>query len=664
MAYFEPHLSMLLTNAGHREPYAMHVNLVEGDETIIDVFGLTDPQMPGLDEKFGRTTVKGGTSNSANDFEVYNETLNGINGDKYWYAGEWHDIRTEEQEITYWDSSSGQDETINLTFKYTSHGPIVYTEPNQPYAYSAKFATAEDLGVGLNILELESVDGVKAALQNNPPGYGNHVMADNTGDIFYVSGGKYPLRNQTIDQLYPDIFDKPIRGDVLLTEWQEFHTSLDDYPQIYNPDSGFIENCNDAPQYSTLPDENGLPYVNPFVQHFPNYILKQNYGWLGQRGRRLTELVNAQISQGTLSFQELKNIALDDSDLDAITIHIEDSFPHLTYTGYLDMIDYAFEQQPSSNPDVNQAINMFDEWDGSLDKDSTTAVLYLVFKQILPRQISHDKTVEELTSQELDNLRNSLINAVNFINSPSPGYGGLENLPTLGDITILDIGGNEYHMGLGNSLHKLVGSQARILNGDYTFYKNMGAIYTIVIELSEPPRAFLMKPYPQNENSESSQNSYMPQKFADNEFVEVYFALDDIEENLDPNIEVNPYILTYDFESCGDGECNYDEDCESCEADCGSCEDNKNNTKKNDTYQYEFNNSINQSEQNHSSHNIFGEISNALGGTIFISFVIIIFIGAGVVFFFIWKKRKEQLENESLEKFLKRKNNLNEKQKI
>ena len=77
MAYFEPHLSMLLTNAGHREPYAMHVNLVEGDETIIDVFGLTDPQMPGLDEKFGRTTVKGGTSNSANDFEVYNETLNG-----------------------------------------------------------------------------------------------------------------------------------------------------------------------------------------------------------------------------------------------------------------------------------------------------------------------------------------------------------------------------------------------------------------------------------------------------------------------------------------------------------------------------------------------------------------------------------------------------------
>jgi len=554
MAYFEPHLSMLLTNAGHREPYAMHINLRNETGTVTNTFGMADPYNPAISAKFNDFVAIGGTSNSANDFEVYEETLDEPKGNRYFYDGEWLNLTIKHENITYWDNSLQNYETRELTFKYTPHGPIIYFEEDKPIAYSVKFATAEDLGVGLQIISPKSVLGVKSAIQNNPPGYGNHLIGDNQGDIYYVSGGKYPVRNLTFDE-NPNFFDKPVPGNSSLFEWQGFHTNLSEFPELLNPESGFIENCNDAPQYVTLPREDGKPYINKEEKFYPNYILRDN-GWLGQRGRELTKLVADEISKDNLSLEELMNIALNDKDLDAISINLNDYHHELIYTGYLDMLDYAFEQEPSSDQDVNQALNMLEEWNGSLDKNSTTATLYLIFKRFLGVDINHNKLKESLTASELSQLRSAFVSGVNFLNlAPPTGYGGLENLPTLGDITIMTMDGSDYHIGLGNSLHKLVGGQKKISQGDYTFYKNFGALYTLVVELSEPVQAYLMKPYPQNENPESKHNSYIPQKFADNEFVEVYFDLNDIENHLDTNIEENPYTLSYeigDEENTGD----------------------------------------------------------------------------------------------------------------
>ena len=76
------------------------------------------------------------------------------------------------------------------------------------------------------------------------------------------SGRQHLLRLQRHDPARDPSFDwtKPVDGSDPKTEWQGLHT-FDELPQILNPPSGFVQNCNATPFAAT---DDG----NPFQQRF------------------------------------------------------------------------------------------------------------------------------------------------------------------------------------------------------------------------------------------------------------------------------------------------------------------------------------------------------------------------------------------------------------
>ncbi len=68
----------------------------------------------------------------------------------------------------------------------------------------------------------------------------NTCYADREGNIFYVYNGAVPKRDPSFD------WTKPVDGSDPRTEWQGLH-AFDELPQILNPASGYLQNCNSTP---------------------------------------------------------------------------------------------------------------------------------------------------------------------------------------------------------------------------------------------------------------------------------------------------------------------------------------------------------------------------------------------------------------------------------
>jgi acyl-homoserine-lactone acylase len=88
----------------------------------------------------------------------------------------------------------------------------------------------------------------------------NTCYADREGNIFYVYNGAVPKRDPSFD------WSKPVDGSDPRTEWQGLH-AFAELPQILNPASAYLQNCNATPFLTT--DEG-----NPSIGDFPPYMVE------------------------------------------------------------------------------------------------------------------------------------------------------------------------------------------------------------------------------------------------------------------------------------------------------------------------------------------------------------------------------------------------------
>ncbi|MDA1076211.1 MAG: penicillin acylase family protein, partial [Proteobacteria bacterium] len=88
----------------------------------------------------------------------------------------------------------------------------------------------------------------------------NTMYADADGNIFYLYNGTVAKRKTGVD------WTKPVDGSDPEMEWADFH-SIDELPQVLNPASGFMQNCNSSP-FTTTDDG------NPSMTDFPGYMVE------------------------------------------------------------------------------------------------------------------------------------------------------------------------------------------------------------------------------------------------------------------------------------------------------------------------------------------------------------------------------------------------------
>ena len=216
-----------------------------------NVAGFSFAGVPGVIVGHNDRIAWGFTNVGPDVLDLYIEKINPANLNQYEVNGQWVDMTVVQETIKVAGSSS-----IDLTVRYTRHGPVVYDNPTDHQKIQDTWGTAlpTDFAISMRWTALEPANIFKAifgfdAAQNwdeyrqaaryfAVPSQ-NMVYADIDGNIAYQTPGNIPIR------LSGHNGDYPVPGWTDEYEWQGY-IPFDKLPNAYNPPEGYIVSANNA----------------------------------------------------------------------------------------------------------------------------------------------------------------------------------------------------------------------------------------------------------------------------------------------------------------------------------------------------------------------------------------------------------------------------------
>ncbi len=291
------------------------------------------------------------TTGGPDTVDVYEMERNPDNPWQYKYEGEWRDTKVEEAVIPY-KAKDGSIKEVKRKIYRTHQGPVIYDTENLIYA--AKTAYDEEAGVVEQLYRMnraKNKDEFFDTLSMLQFMDQNIMGADVEGNIFYVRNGRVPKRAKGYD------WGRPVPGNTKETEWNGFH-SIDDLIQIINPKTGYMHNCNVAPDAMAH-----LPLVSP--DDYSREIFHARSMDTHTRGIRANQLLS---KHENLTREEALSIVTD------------------TQLPYIKIWKTLIKQvQPKINDEKTmQIIDVLQQWNGKVDKSEfgATAFEYLIHNLI------------------------------------------------------------------------------------------------------------------------------------------------------------------------------------------------------------------------------------------------------------------------------------------
>jgi len=201
------------------------------------------------------------TDNAADQADLYFETFDDPLPPLAYRWGSRHRLAVEWMDTILVKTDRGMDRrTVKL--RKTHHGPIVGARNGRPLAVRMARLDADGwLGEWYAMTRAGSVAELKQALAPLAMLFGNVMAADTAGHTFYIYNGAVPRRNPRFD------WQNPVEGSDTATEWHGFHT-LEQLPQLSDPASGWMQNCNTSPFLLT---DRG----NPDSTRYPRYMVTE-----------------------------------------------------------------------------------------------------------------------------------------------------------------------------------------------------------------------------------------------------------------------------------------------------------------------------------------------------------------------------------------------------
>ena len=191
-------------------------------------------------------------------------------------------------------------ESKSFTLRKTHHGPVVSMKGNQ--ALALRLAKLDEGGLideWYAMGKARSLAEFKTAMARLAIPMFNTIYADRNGKIFYVYNAAVPRLPKKLD------WTKPLDGSSVESEWHGYH-KFEELPQLTNPPTGFLQNCNSTPFLTTTEG-------NPVKANYPPYMVRE------------PDTARAQISRQILSakdkftFEEWTRIAFDTTVIEADT---------------------------------------------------------------------------------------------------------------------------------------------------------------------------------------------------------------------------------------------------------------------------------------------------------------------------------------------------------
>jgi len=265
MLFINPHLPFF----GPGQVYESHLHSGEGwNFTGYGRFGFPFPYV-GHNADLGWVS----TDNDADQADVYEETFDDPSRPLAYRYGSGHRLATERVTTLRVKTDTGV-EVRRLVLRRTHHGPIVARSGDKSYAIRiARLASDGWLGEWYAMTKARTLDEFKAAMRPLAMLFGNVMYADRRGNTFYLYNGAVPRRDSSFD------WTRPVDGRDPRTEWRGFH-SMEELPQLTNPASGWMQNCNTSPFVLT---DSG----NPSPSRFPKYMVRDEDNPRGIASRRI-----------------------------------------------------------------------------------------------------------------------------------------------------------------------------------------------------------------------------------------------------------------------------------------------------------------------------------------------------------------------------------------
>jgi len=181
----------------------------------------------------------------------------------YEYDQQLRPIQTKTIQLQY-KGNSGLN-PVTVTAYFTHHGPVLASRNGEWISLKENNRSMNALIQSWMRTKATSFAAFKKVMDLRSNNSNNTVYADAEGNIAYWHGNFMPRRNPSYN------WNKPVDGSTSATEWKGLHT-VDETVHLYNPASGWIENCNSTPftsSGSSSPDRKNYPrYMAPDGENF------------------------------------------------------------------------------------------------------------------------------------------------------------------------------------------------------------------------------------------------------------------------------------------------------------------------------------------------------------------------------------------------------------
>ncbi|NUO81863.1 acylase [candidate division KSB1 bacterium] len=308
------------------------------------------------------------TVNTPDLVDVYQLEINPQNPKQYRFDHTWRDLEVREAALEV--KLLGP---IKWTFKrevlWSVHGPVI-VGPHGTFALRfAGFGEVRHIEQWYRMNKARNFEEWKAAMRLNALPMFNTGYADSAGNIFYLYNGRIPLRARGYDWQYL------VPGDTSATLWRDY-LPFEQLPQVTNPATGFVQNCNSSPFQTTSGSENPQP---------KDYAAELGIEtFMTNRALRALELFG---SDSSITAEEFFDYKYD-----------------MTYSEHAPiarLVHQALTAAPAQDSLTNAALTILRAWDLRTDPENMqTALAMLAFRTFVD-----DDMASITTNMLLDSLR-------------------------------------------------------------------------------------------------------------------------------------------------------------------------------------------------------------------------------------------------------------------
>jgi acyl-homoserine-lactone acylase len=305
------------------------------------------------------------TTSNADVADLYAEKVTKKEGHWYYeYNGQLKPVTTRQLVLNIKKGDKAEQRTI--TAYYTHHGPVLGSREGKWLALKANNRSYNALLESWLITKANTIAEYKKAMSLLSNATNNTVYADDKGNIAFWYGNYIPKRDPKLD------WTLPVDGTTPATEWQGVHP-LNEIVHVYNPATGWIENCNSTPYTSSGAS-------SPDKSKYPVYMAPDGQNYRAVNAIKL--LIDAQ------------NITLDEL--------ISKGYSH--YLSAFDiLLPSLFSAYESANDSLKQSlaepVKILFQWDRLSNERSVATTLAVEWGTRMFQALPHAQTVEESTYQ-------------------------------------------------------------------------------------------------------------------------------------------------------------------------------------------------------------------------------------------------------------------------